>query len=211
MNRLIRSRSARSLLLLGAGLVLTAATWLAFRYGMSSGPDLPVLGTVPDFSLRASSGQNVSRRDLAGRVWVADFIFTRCASICPTLSAHMAKVQTALNASADTQVQLVSFSVDPTHDTPEVLREYAGRFHADPQRWLFLTGERHTLYGLIGDGFHLAVAEREPDEDADGGGLITHSDRFVLVDAQLNIRGYYHGTDDESVQQLLKDLKTLKP
>ncbi len=190
--------------------MLTAATWVAFRYGMNAAPELPVLGAVPDFTLLASGGQSVSRRDLAGRPWVADFIYTRCASICPTLSAHMAKVQAALNASGDTQVQLVSFSVDPLHNTPEVLSEYAGRFHADAARWRFLTGERNSLHRLIGDGFHLAVADRQQDDDADGGGLITHSDRFVLVDAQLNIRGYYHGTDEQSVQQLLQDLRRLK-
>lgn len=211
MNRFLRSRGARSLLILCAGAVLSAATWVAFRHGVASTSELPALGTVPEFSLLSSTGQPLSQRDLAGGVWIADFIFTRCASICPTLSAQMAKLQTALAASGDAQVRLVSFSVDPAHDTPEVLREYAGRFHADPARWVFLTGDRNRLYQLIGDGFHLAVADRAPDENADGGGLITHSDRFVLVDAQLNIRGYYHGTEPDSVQQLLRDLKKLTP
>lgn len=206
----MRLRLIRGGVVLFAGVFLTAATWAVFRYGVPPAePDLPVLGTVPEFSLVASNGQPLSRRDLAGGIWIADFIFTRCASICPTLTAHMAKIQTALARAGDSSVRLVSFSVDPAHDTPEVLREYASRFHADPTRWVFLTGERNALYGLIGEGFHLAVADRPEAENADGGGLITHSDRFALVDRDLNIRGYYHGSDEDVVQQLLRDVKKL--
>jgi protein SCO1/2 len=193
-------------------MLLAAATWALFRHGAAlSGEELPVLGTVPDFSLLASTGQPLSRRDLAGSTWIADFIFTRCGSICPMLTAQMAKIQTALARAGDTSIRLVSFSVDPKYDTPEVLREYATRFHADPNRWTFVTGQRHALYGLIGAGFHLAMAERPDGKDTDGGGLITHSDSFVLVDGNFNIRGYYHGTDAESVQQLLSDLEKLEP
>ena len=210
MNRLGRSHLLRGALVFSGAALLTAATWTAFRYGFTSdGPELPVLGTVPQFTLSASNGRPLSQRDLGGSIWIADFIFTRCGSICPTLSAHMAKIQTALARSGDTAVRLVSFSVDPKYDTPEVLQEYAARFHADPQRWIFLTGERDPLYRLIGQGFRLAVADRPESEDTDAGGLITHSDRFVLVDADLRIRGYYHGSDDESVQQLLRDVKKL--
>jgi protein SCO1/2 len=193
-------------------LLLTAATWALFRHSAApSGEELPVLGRVPDFSLLASTGQPLSRRDLAGSVWIADFIFTRCGSICPMLTAQMAKIQTALTRAGDTSIRLVSFSVDPTYDTPEVLREYAMRFHADPNRWTFLTGRRSALYSLIGAGFHLAVADRHEGGDTDAGGLITHGDSFVLVDGNFNIRGYYHGTDAESVQQLLNDLGKLEP
>jgi len=105
--------------------------------------------------------------------------------------------------------RFVSFSVDPTHDTPEVLREYAGRFSPDAG-WLFVTGERDALYRLIGQGFRLSVAERTPGEGEDSGELITHSDRFVLVDAAGNIRGYYHGIEPESVPALLRDLSALQ-
>ena len=189
-----------------------AATWAVFRHGGApSGEELPVLGTVPEFSLLASTGRPLSRHDLAGSVWIADFIFTRCGSICPILTAQMAKIQAALARAGDTSIRLVSFSVDPTYDTPEVLQEYATRFHADPNRWTFVTGQRNTLYSLIGAGFHLAVADRPEGKDTDGGGLITHGDSFVLVDAKLNIRGYYHGTDAESVRQLLSDLGKLEP
>jgi protein SCO1/2 len=193
-------------------MLLAAATWAVFRHrSAQSGEELPTLGTVPEFSLLASTGQPLSRRDLAGSVWIADFIFTRCGSICPILTAQMAKIQATLARAGDTSVRLVSFSVDPTYDTPEVLQEYASRFHADPNRWTFVTGRRTALYSLIGAGFHLAVAERAQGQDADGGGLITHGDSFVLVDGSFNIRGYYHGTDAESVQQLLSDLGKLEP
>lgn len=209
MSRSLRLRLARAAVIVSAGTLLTAATWAVFRYGVMPEPELPVLGTVPEFTLLASNGQPVSQHDLAGGVWVANFIFTRCTSICPTLTAHMAKLQTALARAGDGSVRLVSFSVDPAHDSPEVLREYATRFDADPNRWIFLTGERDALYGLIGQGFHLAVADRPAGEDADSGGLITHSDRFALVDRDLNIRGYYHGSDEEVVEHVLTDLKKL--
>ena len=120
----------------------------------------------------------------------------------------MAKLQRTLGQQGTDPVRLVSFSVDPANDTPEVLRAYAERFGAQ-QGWLFVTGERNALHALIGEGFHLAVAERPESENTDGGGLITHSDRFVLVDRNLQIRGYYHGTEPESVQKLLQDLKEL--
>jgi protein SCO1/2 len=198
--------------MLCAAMLLTAATWAVFRHGGApSEEELPVLGVVPEFSLLASTGQPLSRRDLAGSVWIADFIFTRCGSICPILTAQMAKIQAALARAGDTSVRLVSFSVDPAYDTPEVLQEYATRFHADPNRWTFVTGQRNVLYGLIGAGFHLAVADRPEGGNTDGGGLITHGDSFVLVDGSFNIRGYYHGTDAESVQQLLSDLGKLEP
>lgn len=221
MNRLTPSsaprsgrRSTRRLVLLvvsiAAGVLVSAATWSVFRYGVEShGAGLPVLGQVPAFSLVASTGEPLSQASLAGRIWVADFIFTRCGGICPVMSGQMARLQSALAREGDASVRLVSFSVDPRNDTPEVLRAYAQRFRADRQRWLFVTGERRSLYTLIGKGFHLAVAERPEHDNTDGEGLITHSDRFVLVDGDLQIRGYYHGTEPESVQRLLRDITTL--
>ena len=196
------------ILLLGAGLFATAATWAVFRWGVEhSGTDLPVLGTVPAFALTNSDGAPLSQQQLAGSVWVADFIFTQCPGMCPVLSAQMARVQKALPSSA---VRLVSFSVDPKNDTPEALRAYADRFGADQDRWLFVTGQRDALYDLIQRGFRLAVAERSEAEARDGDGLITHSDRFVLVDGDLQIRGYYHGMDDADVERLMRDIHKLE-
>ena len=197
----------RTALIVSGALLLSAVAWSVFRHRfLSPDTELPVLGQVPAFSLIDSNGQPLSQAQLAGGVWVADFIFTHCPGVCPVLSAQMAKLQHALNRPDAELVRLVSFSVDPANDTPEVLRAYAERFGAQQERWLFVTGRRDALYALIGQGFHLAVAERPEGENTDGEGLITHSDRFVLIDRNLQIRGYDHGTDQESVQKLLQDI-----
>ncbi len=170
---------------------------------------LPVLATVPDFALIGTDGEKVSRSDFDGGLWVADFIFTQCAGVCPVLSARMAEIQKQLD-DGGIDAKLVSISVDPARDSPQAMRAYSERFGADPERWRFLTGDRAALHQLIGKGFQLAIAERSPEEaEADGGELITHSDRFVLVDRNSRIRGYYHGTDRESVAQLVEDLTSL--
>jgi len=187
--------------------VATALSWAGRVSLPATAP--PVLGEVPAFALTERSGAAVTRADLDGRPWVADFIFTRCTGMCPVLSARMAEVR-GRAAAAGLSAHFVSFSVDPTHDTPAVLQAYAERFGAG-EDWWFLTGTRQALYDLLGAGFHLSVAERSPEAvAAEGGELITHSDRFVLVDAAGRIRGYYHGTDAETVPVLLRDLAALQ-
>ncbi len=186
---------------LGVGLTV----WLLRLAAGNPAADLPVLGTVPAFSLTADDGRRVSAEDLRGQVWIADFIFTRCPSQCPMLTATMAKLQAALPADPAGVVRLVSFSVDPGYDTPEVLHAYAARFGADGTRWTFLTGDREVLYTMIRDGFHLAVGEDPGSE-----GMITHSDRFILIDRALRIRGYYSGSDPEAYARLVRDAAGLR-
>jgi protein SCO1/2 len=182
-SRLITTLAALSLLLM-------AGSWAVLR-GTHLAEGLPVLGEVPAFALTSSHTEEVRSANLRGAPWVADFIFTSCPGTCPTMSAQMQRLQRALADRGLVDVRSVSFSVDPKNDSPEVLREYAARFGADPARWLFVTGERDRLHALIKDGFKLAVAERSPEENTDGEGIITHSDRFVLVDAAGQVRGYY--------------------
>jgi protein SCO1/2 len=164
--------------------------------------DLPVLGTVPAFALTERSGQPLRSADLAGHVWIADFVFTRCPDVCPALTARMARLQPA--ASGADAVRLVSFSVDPLHDTPEVLHAYAERAGARGD-WLFVTGSRDAVASLLRDGFRVAFADDGPPTAP-----ITHSDRFVLVDRELRIRGYYHGSDPEDVDRLARDAVDLR-
>jgi protein SCO1/2 len=186
--------------------VVLAGLWSLRGHGAADAP--PMIAPVPPFTLVERSGQPLSLPDLAGQPWVADFVFTHCSGMCPALSTRMAELQRAARERG-LQARFVSFTVDPTHDTPEVLREYATHFSPGPG-WLFVTGEHDALYRLIGEGFRLSVAERTPGDAADAGELITHSDRFVLVDAHGNIRGYYHGVEPEMVPALLRDLSALQ-
>jgi protein SCO1/2 len=167
------------------------------------GPDLPDLGRVPPFTLVERAGTPLTAEMLAGHVWVADFVYTRCPQFCPALTAEMARLQPRL-ATGDDPVRLVSFSVDPTHDTPAVLRSYADQAGAGAA-WLFVTGPRDAMAALLRDGFHVAWADGGPPGDP-----ITHSDRFVLVDRRLRIRGYYHGTVREDVERLARDARALQ-
>jgi protein SCO1/2 len=164
---------------------------------------LPVLGVVPAFTLTERSGSPIGTAQLTGHVWVADFVFTRCPDFCPALTARMAGLQKAIPPATD-PVQLVSFTVDPAHDTPDVLRTYASHAGA-AEGWVFVTGPREVLSALLRDGFKVAYADDGPPTAP-----ITHSDRFVLVDRQLRIRGYYHGTEPADVARLARDAATLR-
>ena len=159
---------------------------------------LPVLGAVPGFTLVERAGTPLTAADLTGHVWIADFVFTRCPDVCPLLSNRMAGLQRTFAQTTD-PVRLVSFSVDPAHDTPEVLADYAHHFGAG-DKWLFATGSRDAIMGLLRDGFRVAFADGGP-----AAAPITHSDRFVLIDRELRIRGYYHGGDAADVARLAQD------
>jgi protein SCO1 len=164
-------------------------------------PAAPEYGSVPDFSLTERSNRKVGRQDLAGKVWIADFIFTRCAGICPVMSANMRKLQDRLPP----EIHLVSFSVDPYNDTPAVLTEYANRYGADRDRWLFLTGEPEAVQKLSVGGFKLALDTTQGTEAEP----ITHSSRMALVDKEGRIRGYYGTEEPEALERLVEDAKKL--
>jgi protein SCO1/2 len=166
----------------------------------------PVLGRVPDFVLTNRDGSPVRLADLAGAPWIADFVFTRCAASCPLMTLRMARLDRELPE--DIGVRLVSFTVDPDYDTPEVLEKYAQSYSA-PGRWLFLTGGRDALYRLIGDGFKLALDASPPPGTASEKEPILHSTRFVLVDGRGDIRGYYDAFDEESMDRLARDLRAI--
>lgn len=165
-----------------------------------------VLGDSPDFTLTDQRGAGFGKRDLDGQLWVADFVFTRCASMCPRLTARMAELQEELRADPLWQeLRLVSFSVDPEYDRPGVLAEYADRNGADPERWVFLTGGREEIWALSKDGFKLAVGEDPGNADEP----LFHSGKFVLVDRDGRIRGYYDALDADGYSALLTDLRRL--
>lgn len=169
--------------------------------GCKAAPELSKLYPVPEFSLTDQTGQAVTLADLKGRVWVADFIFTNCGGTCPVMTDKMRKLQDTLPA----EVRMVSFSVDPERDTPNALAAYAAEHGAARDRWLFLTGDKQALYDICVKGFKLPLDEQ-------GGSAIepvAHSTRFVLIDKQGEIRGYYSGTEDPDLLRLSADAKTL--
>ena len=176
-------------------IVILCCLWLTGCLGSG----LPDHGGVPAFQLVAQDGRAfVSTAELSGKVWVADFIFTTCHGPCPRMTAQLKKVQDQLKDVAD--VEVVSFTVDPATDTPEVLAEYAKRFHADPEHWHFLTGTQPDLQKLSYDTFRLG----------DTGSKLEHSTRFVLIDRKARIRGFYDPTDASTIPQLIEDIQKLR-
>ncbi|MGH7382545.1 MAG: SCO family protein [Candidatus Methylomirabilales bacterium] len=192
-------------------------SWLS---GKRPGEALDVFGSVPDFSLIERSGRKVTREDLLGKLWITNFMFTHCLDTCPLQSAEMARLQADFGAEID--FRLVSITVDPERDTVLVLSQYAKRYGADPTRWLFLTGEKSAIYRLALDGFRLSVVD--PAEGVksqlfgplpvlahheETGKQFIHSSRFVLVDRQARIRGYYESADEGALQRLRRDVRVL--
>ena len=151
------------------------------------------------FRLTDQIGKTVSDADLADRAWIAAFIFTRCPSSCPRITAVMKGMQVDL---ADTGVELVSLTVDPDHDTPEVLASFAKKYGADPRRWRFLTGDKARIYDLILKGFLQSVSETPPGERGDDVEAVSHSDRLVLVGPGNMVLGAYRSSDPASVKRL---------
>ena len=153
------------------GLILLLALFAACK----KEPALEDYGVVPDFELTNEQGQPFKSSQLIGTPWIADFIYTTCPGPCPRMSSIMTRLQTE-----SVGFRMVSFTIDPARDTPEVMAAYGKRFNADPNRWTFLTGPRETLQMLNRKGFKLG--------DVDGS--MDHSTRFVLVDRNMHIRGF---------------------
>lgn len=165
------------------------------------GEPLPVLFPVPAVALTADDGTPTSTDDLRGSVVIYDFIFTRCGATCPMMTRAMQKLTTRFDE--DDAIRFASVSVDPEHDTPEVLREYASK-HRQDERWVFLTGDRDEIINLSVDGFKLAAGDPGTALEP-----ILHSTKFALVDRDAQIRGYYEGGDPEEMDRLARDAKRL--
>jgi len=158
---------------------------------------LPVYTRVPPFSLTERSGRPLGSIDLQDKIWIADFIFTTCPGPCPRMSAQMARLERALEGKEE--VRLVSITVDPETDTPEVLTKYADHYQSKSGHWYFLTGDMATIHRLARDGFMVGGVED----------VMMHSTRFILIDRRAQVRGYYDSNDEGSLNQLLLDVQKL--
>jgi protein SCO1/2 len=176
---------------------LAAVLTAALLTGSCTQRELPIYSSIPEFELTTQTGERFRSGSLKGNVWVADFFFTTCTGPCPRMSSRMRQVQKTFPGRDD--FKLVSMTVDPKRDTPAALADYARKFSAEPGRWFFLTGEMEQLHNLSRNVFLLG----------DVTGDLEHSTRFVLVDRESRIRGYYHSSDSESIQQLIGDISVL--
>jgi uncharacterized membrane protein YozB (DUF420 family)/cytochrome oxidase Cu insertion factor (SCO1/SenC/PrrC family) len=156
--------------------------------GCGRGPSADDLGPLPDFRLTERGGHTVAKDDLKGKVWVASFVFTRCQGGCPQVTATMARLQHDLPDRPD--LRLVTFTVDPTRDDPGELARYAEKYHADPRRWLFLTGKPEEIDRLVNEGFRVFAKPAE-GERRKPGFEVEHDNRLVLIDQAGHLRGYY--------------------
>jgi protein SCO1/2 len=166
---------------------------------------LPVLGRVADFDLVDQSSAHVSRAALDGAPWVASFVFTRCTSVCPRLTERMRALQ-ALAQGGDRSLRLVTFSVDPQHDGPDVLRSYAEAHGASAARWKFLTGSEVAIES-VARSFSVALDRKADPDEPDLG--IMHSGHLVLVDGRGRIRGYYPSSDAGVERRIVDDLQRI--
>jgi len=177
--------------------VLAVLALVATLTACSRHAALDTFGDIPHFNLIAQDGQDFDSHALAGKIWVADFIYTTCPGPCPRMTSQMREVQDAVWQVPD--VRLVSFTIDPANDTPAVLAAYAKIHGASPAVWYFLTGPVATIEMLDRDGFKLGNID----------GTLEHSTRFVLVDGQGRIRGYYDTSESSAISKVISDIKAL--
>lgn len=194
-------------------IILVFGIWAVPKIVKSvSKPDLETVGTVPPFSFTDQNGKTISNKDYDGKVYVVEFFFTTCPDICPIMTENMIKIQDKFLGNPN--LAIASFTIDPNHDTPEVLKEYAQKKGITKPQWHLLTGEKEDIFKLANEGFNLYVGDAP---EVEGG--FEHSGFFALIDQEGNIRSrkdengnpivYYDGLEDKGIQMLKEDIKKL--
>ena len=170
---------------------------------------LPVAGQpghkVGPFSFTNQDGKTVTENDLDGKIYVVEYFFTTCQGICPKMNDNMVKVYQAFRD--DKNFAILSHSVDPLTDTVAQMKRYSLKYEADASKWMFLTGKKDSLYKMAVDDYLIPVADSNVEKVSP---KFIHTQKFVLVDKDKRVRGFYDGTDEASVQQLIGDIKDLK-
>ena len=185
-------------------IILTALIALAAGCG-KSGLEDAVNYPIEDFNFTNQDGQSISKKDLKGKVWVADFVFTNCADVCPPMTANMAKLQDLIKEEGLEDVEIVSFSVDPTVDKPDVLSEYGKKFSVDFKNWNFLTGySQEEIEKFALENFKTIVKKPQT------GDQVIHGTDFYLVDKDGNMRNYYTGLKEVPFEQIIEDIEALQ-
>ncbi|MGN7819646.1 SCO family protein [Chitinophaga sp. 22536] len=162
-----------------------------------------VFHQIRNFKMTNQLGQQVSLKDMEGKVILVDFFFTSCPSICPTLTKNLRKIQSAYGKT-DTLLQILSFSVDPVRDSVQKLRKYGYDYQVNPDNWWLLTGDKKEIYDLARHDFFVSVTEGDGGPDD-----FIHTEKLILIDKNRHIRGYYNGLDSNAVKQCATDIATL--
>jgi protein SCO1/2 len=214
INYSLRHFFLLGILILVSSIVVGGIVWKGQMdlHGRGAAEERPLeglqkFGAVPPFSLTERDRRAVTLSDLKGKVWIVNFIYTNCPDTCPIQTAQMRQIQDDFRNEKD--LRLVSITVDPTRDTPEILSKYANRFSADPARWFFLTGDKKAIYKFAESDFRLGAVELPRAKRSESGATHTHSPRFVVVDREAQIRGYYVSTDPDAMKRLHRDLRIL--
>ena len=161
-----------------------------------------VFHQIPPFNLTSQTGEEVSNKTFENSVYVADFFYTKCPNVCPKMSSQLTRVQDAFEN--DSNVKILSYSIDPEFDTVQVLNDYAAMYGAKEGKWYFATGPKKEIYDLARHGYYVSATTGTGGEED-----FLHSEKFVLVDKDRHIRGYYNGTDPEEVDRLILEIKIL--
>jgi protein SCO1/2 len=159
--------------------------------------------TVPNFSFLNQDSQLVTQETVKGKLYIADFFFVTCPTICPIMKKQMIRVFEKYKG--DPNLLLLSHTIDPAHDTIALLKDYSTRLGSDGKQWMFLTGQREAIYEMAEKGYY---ATAMPDSTEPGGYI--HSGGFILVDSERRVRGIYNGTDEDDVNHLMEDIDLLK-
>ncbi len=162
--------------------------------------------TIGDFSFQNQDNKTITQKDIEGKVFVAEYFFTTCKSICPIMNSQMQRVQQEFKGNSN--VKILSFTVDPETDTVAQIKRYAFKHNAITGQWHFLTGKQEDLYRLARKSFFI-LKPAEVQNQGDVGSDFIHTNNFVLVDQKKRIRGYYDGTSQKEVTEIIKDIKRL--
>lgn len=207
VNRTLQAVLWALLVVVIVGLIAAFARQEWTKAMRRSAVTLDRFNTLPDFTLTERTGKDFGTKDLRGKIWLADFIFTSCPGPCPKMSEKFYEMQQALNKTND--VKLVSFTVWPDFDKPPILTTYANKFNALPDKWFFLTGNKKTIYDLAHKGFMLGITDKETGREILKEGEFVHSTKIALVDRRGVVRGYYDSGNEEVLQKILVDVGNL--
>lgn len=164
--------------------------------------------TISEFSFQNQLGDTITKADVSGKIFVTNFFFTTCAGICPTMSNNMKQIQAEFID--DPNFLILSHTVNPSRDTVETMYKYAGRFKADSTKWWFLTGSKKDLYLMARKSYLIVPDKEDPDFEHGGESDFLHTENFALIDPDGRIRGMYDGTEQNEIDELIRDIYDLK-